>query len=235
AMVTNGVRNIVFSSSCATYGIPQAIPIRETQPQIPISPYGNTKLTGERSIKDYAVGHGMRYALLRYFNAAGADPDGEAWEHHDPETHLIPLAIRATCGGEHLKILGDDYPTDDGTCVRDYVHVCDLADAHVQAVRRLIGGGDSFACNLGAGTGVSVRQVIDMVEEVTGTMVAYEIGQRRIGDPPEAVAASDVAREILDWTPIRSNLRRIVEDAVRVAARTGYGVGERLSANDRRY
>lgn len=221
AVVAHGVRSIVFSSSCATYGVPDNVPIPEDHRQNPINPYGNTKLACERAIKDYAAGHGMRYALLRYFNAAGADPEGEAREHHDPETHLIPLALRAARGGDTLRVFGDDYPTVDGTCVRDYVHVTDLADAHVRALERLTSGGDSIACNLGTGTGSSVREVIDTVEKVTGSPVVHEINPRRPGDPPELVAAPGLARQALGWTPKRSGLRQMVEDSARAAVAAG--------------
>jgi UDP-glucose-4-epimerase GalE len=166
-----GVKNFVFSSTCAVYGTPAKVPITEDTPRQPINPYGASKLFFENALDAYSRAYGLRYAILRYFNAAGADESGEIGECHQPETHLIPLALAAASGGEPLSVFGSDYPTDDGTCVRDYVHVNDLADAHVLALKRLANGGDSFAANLGSGCGASLLEIIGAIEDVTGNMV----------------------------------------------------------------
>jgi len=216
AMVDRGVRDIVFSSTCATYGEPTKVPISEDHLQSPVNPYGESKLMVEKILHWYSGAHSLRYAALRYFNAAGADPDGELGEEHDPETHLIPLAIEAALGrGSELSIFGTDYPTPDGTAVRDYIHVADLADAHILALQKLIGGTTSLKVNLGTGQGHSVREVISAVEKVTGRKVpAREVG-RRAGDPPALVADPTKARDVLGWRPKYAELGTIVEHAFR--------------------
>ena len=209
-----GVDHIVFSSTCSTYGIPQSARISEDDRQHPVNPYGESKLFVERALHWYGVVHGMRTVALRYFNAAGADPDGEVGEDHGPETHLIPQAIGAVLGTHApLGINGTDYPTLDGTAVRDYVHVNDLADAHVRALAYLQGGGASIACNLGAGEGRSVRDVIAAVERHTGRSVPWRAAPRRPGDPASLIAAPGRARELLSWTPRRSDLATIISTA----------------------
>ena len=214
AMRRAGTARLVFSSSCATYGIPDALPIREDTPQRPINPYGRTKLIGEWMIRDHAAAHGLDFALLRYFNAAGADPEGDLAERHDPETHLIPNVLRAALGtGPALTVMGADYGTPDGTCVRDYVHVSDLARAHVLALRRLLGGGGSLAANLGTGRGHSVREVIDAAEDVTGRPVPHAVAPRRPGDPAALVADPSLARAVLGFRAERSDLRTMLADA----------------------
>jgi UDP-arabinose 4-epimerase len=220
AMRDHGIANIVFSSTCATYGLPVKLPLAEDHPQAPINPYGASKLMVERLLADMGAAHGLRSVALRYFNAAGADPDGEIGENHDPETHLIPLAIGAALGTQpKLKIFGTDYPTADGTCIRDYIHVSDLADAHVAALRHLEAGGASMACNLGTGSGLSVRAIVSEVERVAGRAVPAEEGPRRAGDPPELVADPTRARERLGWTPQRSDIASVISTAYRWAAR----------------
>ena len=215
AMLDAGVRDIVFSSTCATYGEPQRVPIPEDHPQSPVNPYGETKLAVEKMLHWYAQAYGIRYAALRYFNAAGADPDGEVGEDHDPETHLIPLAIEAAVGAGSLQIFGTDYATPDGTAVRDYIHVADLADAHLRALAKLRDGAPALRLNLGTGQGQSVRAVIAAVERVTGRPVrAREVG-RRAGDPPALVADAGQASALLGWKPRYPDLETIVEHAVR--------------------
>ena len=216
AMRAVGVGRIVFSSTCATYGMPEAVPIAEGERQLPVNPYGESKLFIERALYWHGAAHGLRWTALRYFNAAGADPDGEIGEDHDPETHLIPLAIETALGRRReLQVLGTDYPTPDGTAVRDYVHVTDLADAHVRALRHLEGEGPSGALNLGTGRGHSVREVIAMVERVSGRKVNARNAPRRAGDPPVLVAAPGRARELLGWEPRWSSLETIVQTAHR--------------------
>ena len=216
AMRAVGVGRIVFSSTCATYGMPEAVPIAEGERQLPVNPYGESKLFIERALYWHGAAHGLRWTALRYFNAAGADPDGEIGEDHDPETHLIPLAIETALGRRReLQVLGTDYPTPDGTAVRDYVHVTDLADAHVRALRHLEGEGPSGALNLGTGRGHSVREVIAMVERVSGRKVSARNAPRRAGDPPVLVAAPGRARELLGWEPRWSSLETIVQTAHR--------------------
>lgn len=209
-----GASQIVFSSSCATYGEPLTVPIRETSPQLPISPYGRTKLACEWMLADHAVAHGLRYVALRYFNAAGADPEGELGERHDPETHLIPLALRAASGrGGSLRVFGTDYPTADGTCVRDYVHVQDLAEAHVLALRHLMDGGENLAVNLGTGKGLSIRDILSGIERMTGRPVPVTWDARRPGDPPELVADPLTAARRLGFRARRSDLSHLLADA----------------------
>ena len=216
AVRASGIAHFVFSSSCATYGIPLSVPIGEDQAQQPINPYGESKLMMERALHWYGLAHGMGTVALRYFNAAGADPDGEIGEDHDPETHLIPLAIGAALGSRPpLEVFGTDYPTPDGTAVRDYVHVSDLAQAHVRALEYLYAGGASRAFNLGTGRGHSVREVVAAVERVAGRAVARREAPRRPGDPASLVAAPGSARELLAWTPLRSDLETIITTAWR--------------------
>ena len=209
-----GVRRLVFSSTCATYGLPEAIPIKETEPQRPLNPYGASKLMVEQALHWHDSARGLRYAALRYFNAAGADPEGRIGEAHDPETHLIPLIFDAVLGRRaQIEIYGTDYPTPDGTAVRDYVHVDDLATAHVMALQRLNAGTGSLAVNLGSGEGYSVRQVIAAVERVTGRRITQREAPRRPGDPPVLTADSTRARELLGWVPRQSDLDTIIRTA----------------------
>ena len=213
AMRHYGCHVIVFSSSCATYGVPSCSPIAEDAAQVPINPYGWTKLMVERVLDDLSKADGLRYAALRYFNAAGADPDGEIGENHDPETHLLPLIILTALGRRaHLTIYGDDYPTPDGTAVRDYLHVSDLARAHVLALRHLLEGGTSLRLNLGAGRGRSVLEMIAAVEHVAGASVPTTIAPRRQGDPPSLIADASRAHDLLGWTP-RLGLDVVVQTA----------------------
>jgi UDP-glucose-4-epimerase GalE len=213
AMAAEGVRLFVFSSTCATYGEPIETPIVETHPQRPINSYGETKLAIERALPHFERAYGLRSIALRYFNAAGADPDGEIGEDHSPEIHLIPRAIQAATGGEGLQVFGDDYPTPDGTCLRDYVHVTDLADAHVKALEALAETGRSSAYNLGTGAPQSVRQVIESVERVTGRRVPWTLGPRRPGDPAVLYAAAHKAQAELHWKPRFADLDAIVSTA----------------------
>ena len=217
AMHATGVRRLVFSSTCATYGIPDTVPhapISEDTPQRPVNPYGESKLMVERAMHWHGQAHGLKGIALRYFNAAGADAAGELGERHDPETHLIPLAIDAALGlAPALKVMGTDYDTPDGTAVRDYIHVTDLADAHVRALAYLEQGGASAALNLGTGHGHSVRDVIAMVERVTGLKVPRTDAPRRAGDPPALVAAPGRAKALLGWQPTWSDLETIVRTA----------------------
>ncbi|BCU06778.1 UDP-glucose 4-epimerase GalE [Allochromatium tepidum] len=202
AMRDHAIPHIVFSSTCATYGVPDRTPITEDHPQRPINPYGASKLMVERILADFEQAHGLGWIALRYFNAAGADPEGEIGEDHDPETHLIPLALQAAAGrGPQLQVFGDDYPTPDGSCIRDYIHVADLAEAHVKSLAHLRAGEASGAFNLGTGQGASVLEVIAAVEHVTGRPVPREIGPRRPGDPPVLYADADKARRLLGWEP----------------------------------
>ena len=214
AMREAGVGILVFSSTCATYGDPVRVPIDEAHPQVPVNPYGESKLMVERMLRWYGQSHGLRWMALRYFNAAGADPDGEIGEDHDPESHLIPLVIGGTLGTRPpVKVFGTDYPTPDGTAVRDYIHVVDLADAHLRAIERLGAGTGSQAINLGTGRGQSVQQVIDTVGRVSGRPVPFERAPRRAGDPPELVADPSRAREVLGWTPRYADLPSMVQHA----------------------
>jgi UDP-arabinose 4-epimerase len=216
AMRRHGVEAIVFSSTCATYGIPASLPIDEGTTQSPINPYGFTKLTAERMLADFDVAHKIRSVALRYFNAAGADPDGTLGERHDPETHAIPLAIKAALGlGPAFSVLGTDYPTPDGSAIRDYVHVSDLADAHVKAATYLKAGGESMAFNLATGVGTSVLELVDAVAEVTGKRVPLFYRPRRPGDPAVLLAEAKRARDRLGWTPRFINTVETVETAVR--------------------
>jgi UDP-glucose-4-epimerase GalE len=211
AMVDSGVNYIVYSSTCATYGIPDSLPITEEQTQRPVNPYGESKLFVERMLHWYEQAYGLRWIALRYFNAAGAS--GDHGECHDPETHLVPLAIHAALTGAPMQVFGTDYPTEDGTAIRDYIHVDDLATAHVLALEYLMKGGTCRAFNLGTGQGCSVRQVLDMVQEVSGIAVPHHAAPRRPGDPPVLVADNRAAKDLLGWTPRSSSLRQIVESA----------------------
>jgi UDP-glucose-4-epimerase GalE len=212
-MAAESVRHFVFSSTCATYGEPIETPIAETHPQRPINSYGETKLAVERALPHFERAFGVRWAALRYFNAAGADPEGELGEDHSPEIHLIPRAIEAATGGPGLQVFGDDYPTPDGTCLRDYIHVSDLADAHVKALETIAATGSSVACNLGTGRPHSVRDVIRSVERVTGLKVAWTLGPRREGDPAVLYAAPQKAQATLRWQPRLGDLDSIVRTA----------------------
>ena len=216
AMVKADVSRLVFSSTCATYGEPERMPIAEDCPQRPVNPYGWTKLMAERMLADFDRAHGLRSVALRYFNAAGADPDGLIGERHAPETHLLPLAIRAAQpqGDFALTVFGDDFPTPDGTCVRDYIHVADLASAHLAALEYLEQGGSSIALNLGTGHGHSVREVIETTGHLAGCPVRHSIGPRRAGDPPVLVADPSRAAEVLGWRAKRSGLEVILADAL---------------------
>ena len=211
-----GCRNIVFSSSCATYGIPEHLPLTERDRQQPVNPYGYTKLVAERMLSDVEAAHGIRHVLLRYFNAAGADPDGELGEMHDPETHLIPLVLLAALGRQPaINVFGNDYETPDGTCVRDYVHVSDLADAHVAALNWLAAGKPSDVFNLGNGQGFSVAQVVRVAQEITGLSVPVNVCARRRGDPPTLISDLGKARKLLGWTPKFPELREQISHAFR--------------------
>ena len=208
-----GIQRFVFSSTCATYGVPPVVPITEDTPQNPINPYGNSKLAFEKMLSDYAPAYGIGFAALRYFNASGASPDGGIGEDHTPETHLIPLVLEVALGKrKHIEVYGTDYPTPDGTCVRDYIHVDDLGDAHVLAVEKLQPGW-ALKLNVGVGKGFSVREVIHTAEQVTGKSIAVKEGPRRPGDPPALVAAADKIRAELGWEPKYTDLRLIVETA----------------------
>jgi UDP-glucose-4-epimerase GalE len=212
-MRRHGINRIVFSSTCATYGTPQKVPITEETPQRPINPYGRTKLMIEQAMADYASAYGWGCTALRYFNASGAAADGSIGEDHDPETHLIPLVIQVALKKRpHVEIFGSDYPTPDGTCVRDYIHVDDLAEAHALALERMTTG-EKLAFNLGIGRGYSVREVIRTVEAVSGRPVAVKEGSRREGDPAELVAAPARAMRDLGWKPRYVELEQIVETA----------------------
>ena len=214
AMRATEVKQIVFSSTCATYGLPEQMPIREDTPQRPVNPYGETKLMIERALYWYGVAHNLRSVALRYFNAAGADPDGEIGEDHNPETHLIPLILDAATGHRpHIGVFGTDYPTPDGSAVRDYIHVQDLADAHVRALRYLNDGGESRAFNLGTGDGHSVRGTIAAARRVTGRPIPSKDSPRRPGDPPVLVADAGLAKEKLGWVPTLGSLEQIIGTA----------------------
>lgn len=214
AMAIEGVKRLVFSSTCATYGTPEVNPIREDLEQKPINPYGQSKLMVEHILEDCARNSTLSAVALRYFNAAGADQEGEIGEAHDPETHIIPLALSAARGGSPpLVVFGDDHPTPDGTCIRDYVHVMDLADAHVKALAHTSEKQGFSAFNLGTGAGVSIMELINTVREVTGCEVPYSFGSKRVGDPPALVADPRKAREILGWKAEHSDLKNILQTA----------------------
>jgi UDP-glucose 4-epimerase len=215
AMREARVERLIFSSTCATYGIPETQFLAEDHPQNPINAYGETKLAFERAMAWFRNAYGLKYLSLRYFNAAGADPEGRSGEDHDPETHLIPLVLEAAAGRRpNARIFGTDYPTPDGTCIRDYIHVTDLAAAHVKGIEKLIDGTiDSQPLNLGTGVGASVKEVIDVVRQVTGADFEVIESDRRAGDPPQLVAAAERARTELGWTPAHSTTEEIVGTA----------------------
>jgi len=214
SMVRNGVDKIVFSSTAATYGEPEKFPIEENDRKQPINPYGESKLIMEKMMKWVSRANGVRFVSLRYFNAAGAVEDGSIGEDHHPETHLIPLILQVPLGKrDHITIFGDDYPTPDGTCLRDYIHVIDLADAHILALKYLREGGASNVFNLGNGQGFSVKEMIIAAEKVTGQKIKTEMGTRRAGDPAQLIASSDKARKILGWTPQFADVEKIISTA----------------------
>lgn len=213
-MQKNACKIFVFSSTCATYGVPNTIPIVESTPQDPINPYGRSKLMLEWVLRDCDAAWGLKSACLRYFNASGSSADGKIGEDHDPETHLIPRVLMALSGEiSHVDVFGTDYPTPDGTCIRDYIHVEDLADAHAKAIDLLSGGAGSIRCNLGTGVGVSVKQIIDAAEEVTGKKVPVKYGPRREGDPPQLLADASLAKEVLGWEAGHKDVRDMVAGA----------------------
>jgi UDP-glucose 4-epimerase len=213
AMQRAGVNKLVFSSTAAAYGIPKVVPITEDQPSAPINPYGQSKVMVEKMIETLDQYRGFRSIRLRYFNACGAEPEAGLGECHDPETHLLPLILDAVLTGNPVTLFGDDYDTPDGTCIRDYIHVSDLAEAHVSAVEYLLNGGQSNVFNVGTGSGHSVREVLTAVEQVTGKKVPFTIGPRREGDPPRLVANSTKLQTALNWHPKRAELTKIVSDA----------------------
>ena len=213
-MKAHGCNKIIFSSTCATYGEPERVPITEDMPQNPINPYGMTKLTVERIFRDYSRAYGLSYAVLRYFNAAGADPDGEIGESHDPETHIIPLVLDAASGARpDIKVFGTDYDTPDGSCIRDYIHVTDLASAHLLALHHLEKGGSSDFFNLGNAKGTSVLEVVDSVKRVTGRDFKVVFADRRPGDPAKLVGSSEKAQRVLGWKPEYADIDTIVSHA----------------------
>ncbi len=227
AMAAESVPHFVFSSTCATYGEPVETPITETHPQHPINAYGESKLAVERALPHLERAHGIKWVALRYFNASGADPDGELGEDHAPEIHLIPRAIEAATGGPGLQVFGDDYPTPDGTCLRDYIHVTDLADAHVRALEAIAEAGRSTAYNLGTGHPHSVKQVIDAVSKVTGRAVPWTLAPRRPGDPAVLYAAPHKAKSELHWTPRFTDIESIVATAWNWHRAHPHGYGDR--------
>ena len=214
AMVRHGVDKIVFSSTAATYGEPKRVPIHEDDETCPTNTYGETKLTMEKMMKWVSRANGVRYVSLRYFNAAGALPDGSIGEDHKTETHLIPLILQVPTGRrDHITVFGDDYPTPDGTCLRDYIHVVDLADAHVLALEYLRKGGASDIFNLGNGQGFSVKEMITAAEKATGRSIKVEIGARRAGDPAQLIASSEKARTVLGWKPQFTDVEQVIGTA----------------------
>ena len=215
-MVENNIKKIVFSSTAATYGEPKNIPILETDPTEPTNPYGETKLAMEKMFKWTANAHGLKYVSLRYFNACGADESGLIGESHNPESHLIPIILQVpNKQREHVSIFGTDYPTSDGTCIRDYIHVTDLAQAHILAVKYLLDGGDSDIFNLGNGIGFSVKDVIETARKVTGHPIPAVESSRRAGDPAMLIASSQKAKDILGWKPQHDSLEEIIESSWR--------------------
>lgn len=214
AMRAHGIARFIFSSTAAIFGEPQYVPIDEAHPKAPINPYGRSKWFVEQLLEDYDHAYGLKSVCLRYFNAAGADPDNEIGERHDPETHLVPLILQVASGRRpRIGVYGDDYPTADGTCVRDYVHVADLCDAHLLALRQLLAGAGSARYNLGNGNGFSVREVIDTARRITGHPIPVVMEPRRAGDPPSLVADATAARAALGWTPRYADLQTIVAHA----------------------
>jgi len=214
AMRDHGIADIIFSSTCATYGIPDEIPLTEDHPQRPITPYGSSKLMIEQILSDFADAYEFKFVTLRYFNAAGADPDIEIGEVHEPETHLIPLVLDVASGkSECVKVFGIDYDTPDGTCIRDYIHVSDLAEAHLLALEHLFSGGKSDAFNLGNGAGFSVKEVIETARKISSKDIKAVDGERRPGDPPALVGSCDKIKRVLNWHPKCDNLETIIETA----------------------
>lgn len=214
AMLDYNIRNIVFSSTCAIYGSPKEIPIKEDHTQYPVNPYGTTKFVIEKMLQDFGEAYDLRYAILRYFNAAGADPESEIGEHHDPETHLIPRVVMSALGiGEIVEIYGTDYETKDGTAIRDYIHVSDLADAHVGALDYLIGNDENISCNLGTGAGYSVKEVVEAVEKVSNKKIVTKNCPRRLGDPAVLIADTNFASKKLNWRPQYNELESIIKTA----------------------
>jgi UDP-glucose-4-epimerase GalE len=231
AMQKTGIGKIVFSSTAAVYGMPKRVPILESEPYAPVNAYGETKVMVEKLLHWFDQIHGMKSVCLRYYNASGADPAGRSGEDHDPETHLIPLLFRAIQTGKPVTVFGDDYDTPDGTCIRDYIHVTDLARAHIAAVEWLFAGGESKKYNAGTGHGFSVKEVLQAVEEVTGKKVPFQVGPRRDGDPPLLVADSSLLQRELGWKPEFSDLRRIVETAWAWASREKEAMPEPVLAS----
>ncbi|HEX4135455.1 MAG TPA: UDP-glucose 4-epimerase GalE [Bryobacteraceae bacterium] len=213
AMMKAGIGKIVFSSTAAVYGMPENVPIPESEPNLPVNAYGESKVMSEKLLEWFDRIHGMKSVCLRYFNAAGGDPKGRTGEDHEPETHLIPLIFRALQTGKPITLFGNDYATPDGTCIRDYIHVTDLAQAHIAAVEWLFGGGESKKYNVGTGCGYSVKAVLNAVEKVTGKKAPFQMGSRRDGDPPTLVADSSRLQRELGWKPEYAELERIVETA----------------------
>jgi UDP-glucose 4-epimerase len=214
AMLQANVKRFIFSSTAAVFGTPQYVPIDERHMKEPISPYGRSKWMVEQMLEDFDSAYGLKAVCLRYFNAAGADPSALLGERHEPESHLIPLVLQAASKRrKHISVFGNDYATPDGTCIRDYIHVCDLVDAHALALDYLMAGGDSLACNLGNGCGFSVREVIETARKVTGLEIEVVDAPRRPGDPPSLVADSTLARELLGWKPQYPDLKTIIEHA----------------------
>lgn len=214
AMRDAEVEQIIFSSTCATYGVPQSVPLDETHSLNPINPYGMTKRTVEAMLSDFSLAYGLQYVSFRYFNAAGADPGGEIGECHDPETHLIPLVLQTASGQRpHITIYGTDYPTPDGTCIRDYIHVNDIAQAHLLGLSYLEQGGTSTVFNIGSEHGYSVREMISACEQVTGQRIAIQEGERRPGDPPRLVASAAKIKSTLGWRPAFTDLSAIIQTA----------------------
>ncbi|MBM7577958.1 UDP-glucose 4-epimerase GalE [Jeotgalibacillus terrae] len=213
AMNRHGVKKIVFSSTAAAYGEPETVPIRETDQTLPTNPYGESKLMVEKVLKWADQAYGIKYAVLRYFNVAGADREGIVGEDHRPETHLIPIILQVALGKrDEIKIFGDDYPTEDGTCIRDYIHVTDLVEAHLLALEHL-DTHDSNTFNLGNGSGFSVKEVIDAAREVTGHAIPASVEKRRAGDPAVLIASSDKAKEVLGWAPVYTDMKKIIQTA----------------------
>jgi UDP-glucose 4-epimerase len=214
AMTEAGIKHIVFSSTAATYGEPEQVPITENMPTMPTNAYGETKLTMEKMMKWTQHAYGINYVSLRYFNVAGARGTGEIGEDHQPETHLIPIVLQVALNQrEHISIFGDDYNTSDGTCIRDYIHVEDLIDAHILALQYLKDGGESNVFNLGSSQGFSVKEIIDTAREITGHEIKAKVAPRRAGDPSTLIASSDKAKEVLGWNPTRTDIKKIITDA----------------------
>ena len=214
AMVAANIKIVVFSSTCASYGVPKQTPITEDHPQAPINPYGATKLMVERILQDFDVAYGLKSVIFRYFNAAGADPNGAIGEDHNPETHLIPLVLQTALGKrEAITVFGSDYATADGTCIRDYIHVSDLAEAHVLGLQYLLNGNKSEIFNLGNGNGFSVKEVIDAAKQITGKPINVVYGDRRAGDPPALVGSSEKVRTVLNWQPKYADINLILQHA----------------------